>query len=419
MVAALGAVRERAPLALCVPTLGLLSAATWALDGIAAGTAPFFMLMFAWVGLHFSAWAVAALALPAAAAYLTPLIAADRGPVAISGGAVFIPAMVVVGMLISRQVAHHRRSRAQVERMERWRAALSATLAHDVRSPLTTAQFAVETLAEDGPGLPKAQRDEIAGMAIRQINRIRRLASGLLDAERLDIHGGLRLDLEAVDLRKAVCEAIGYLSAPVAVEVPAGVRVRADPERLEQILVNLAANAIGHGALPVVVEAEAVGPDLVAIHVRDHGAGVPEDKRAVLFTRFSAADTNPSRSAWACGSRASWPAPTAATSPTPRRSRAAASPSPCPPRRWRAPRAPVPGNPRARPAALRGRGPSGDRLRGEGRGVIGPVRASALAGSVGASAVAGFVGASAVAGFVGASAVAGAAEGPCRSSHAA
>ncbi|GIH91069.1 hypothetical protein Psi01_16990 [Planobispora siamensis] len=281
------------PLLLCAPALALLATATWAFNGVAAATAPFFMLLFAWIGLHFSVRAVLALALPAAVAYLGPLIAAGRGPLALSGGAVFIPAMMAIGSLVARQVTHHRRSRAQIERMERWRAALSATLAHDVRSPLTAAQFAVETLAEDGPALPEAQRTEIAAMAMRQINRIRRLAAGLLDAERLDVHGNLRLEMATVDLRRAACEATGYLSAPVTVEIPAGLRVRADPERLEQILVNLAANAIGHGALPVVISAEPDGADRVAVHVRDHGTGVPADKCAVLFSRFSAADTNP------------------------------------------------------------------------------------------------------------------------------
>ncbi|MBG0829738.1 HAMP domain-containing histidine kinase [Planomonospora sp. ID67723] len=281
------------PLVLCVPALALLATATWAFEGVATSIAPFFMLLFAWVGLHFSPRAVLALAVPAAVSYLGPLIAADRGPVAISGGVIFIPIMVTVGVLIARQVEHQRRAHSQVERMERWRAALSATLAHDVRSPLTSAQFAVEILAEEGPDLPSPQRDQIASMALRQIDRIRRLSASLLDAERLDVHGGLRLDVETVDLLRAVREAVGYVSDPVAVEVPDGLRVRADPERLEQILINLVANAVSHGALPVAVSAEPVADGMVAVHVRDHGPGVAKDKEQVLFSRFSGADANP------------------------------------------------------------------------------------------------------------------------------
>ncbi|GGK92051.1 hypothetical protein Ppa06_59700 [Planomonospora parontospora subsp. parontospora] len=65
----------RWPLVLTVPALCLLAAAIWAHRGVAGSTAPFFMLLFAWVGLHFSMRAVLVLALPAAVTYLAP---ADR-----------------------------------------------------------------------------------------------------------------------------------------------------------------------------------------------------------------------------------------------------------------------------------------------------------------------------------------------------
>ncbi|MBG0817746.1 sensor histidine kinase KdpD [Planomonospora sp. ID82291] len=284
----------RAPLALSLPALAVLSVSTWAFGGTAAGTAPFYMMLFAWVGLHFPTAAVLALTPPAALAYLAPLVVSGRDPVAVSSVVVFVPTLVGVGVLIARQVEHQRRDRETIRRMERWRAALTAALAHDVRSPLTSVQFAVETLNEDGPDLPEERRDAIARTAIRQVDRIRRLAADLLDADRLDSHGGLRLDVRPLDLRAAAERAAGYLSAPVRVEVPDGLTVRADPQRLEQMLVNLTANAVRHGAPPIVVSADPTGADgLLAVHVRDHGTGVPEDRRSLLFSRFSGAGAAP------------------------------------------------------------------------------------------------------------------------------
>ncbi|GAT64439.1 two-component system sensor histidine kinase [Planomonospora sphaerica] len=286
----------RAPLALSLPALAVLSVSTWAFGGTAAGTAPFYMMLFAWVGLHFPTAAVLALTPPATLAYLVPLVVSGRDPVAVSSVVVFVPTLVGVGVLIARQVDHQRRDRETIRRMERWRAALTAALAHDVRSPLTSVQFAVETLNEDGPDLPEERREAIARVAIRQVDRIRRLAADLLDADRLDSHGTLRLDLHPLDLRAAAEKAVGYLSAPVRVEVPAGLTVRADPQRLEQMLVNLATNAVRYGAPPIVVSAAPAGRgdgELLAVHVRDHGPGIPEDRRSLLFSRFSGAGATP------------------------------------------------------------------------------------------------------------------------------
>ncbi|MBB5964380.1 sensor histidine kinase [Planomonospora venezuelensis] len=280
----------QAPLVLCVPVLVLLSYCTWALTGGSIGTAPFLTMLFVWVGMHFSIAAVLALGPVAALAYVTPLVIDERGPVVIGGAALLIPAVMGVGALIAQQVGYQRRDRDTIRRMERWRAALTATLAHDVRSPLTSVQFALETL-DDGD-LPPEQRHEIISMALRQSSRIRRLAANLLDAERVDSQG-LQLDLRQVRLSTAVDEAVGYLTAPVSVAVDPGLTVLADPQRLEQILVNLAANAVRHGSPPIVISAGREESGMVAVHIRDHGPGVPEEKRDQLFSRFSNADTNP------------------------------------------------------------------------------------------------------------------------------
>jgi hypothetical protein len=278
----------------------ILAVSTWVFGGSTAGTAPFYLLMAVWVGMHFSVRAVLALSPFVAASYLVPLSVVDRGPMTVTGAVTFVPALVGVGVLIARQVEHQRRDRETIRRMERWRAALSATLAHDVRSPLTSVQFALETLDEDGD-LPAEQRHSVISVALRQTSRIRRLAAGLLDADRLDSHGGLRLDLSTLPLRAVVEEAVGYLNTPVRVEVPDGLTVRADPQRLEQMLVNLTAPACPRTSAPCCSPASAAPTPV------------------------------PARSAWACGSPGSWPARTAATPSTPRPSPAAASPSPCPP----------------------------------------------------------------------------------------
>ncbi|MBG0828243.1 HAMP domain-containing histidine kinase [Planomonospora sp. ID67723] len=282
-----------APLALALPAFVVLSASMWAAGGTVANAAPFFVLVFVWIGLHFPARAALAVAPVALLAYLTPLVAAGRPSAVLTSAVLFIPTLVAVAAVIARQVDHHRRDRAALHRAERWRAALTSTLAHDVRSPLTSVQFTLETLYDDIDDLPSEQRRELITMALRQTGRIRRLAMSLLDADRVDAEGHLRLDLQPVPLRAAIDEALAHLHGPVTVDMDDDVKVYADPQRLEQILINLTTNALRHGEPPIVISAAPTLGGHVAIQVRDHGMGVPEDKREALFSRFSSADTAP------------------------------------------------------------------------------------------------------------------------------
>lgn len=281
------------PLTLMVPALGLFALSTWGFSGFAAGSGPFLVLMLAWVGLHYSARVVLAFTSAAAIAYLVPLAyhrpwpVAEEPPVILVGGVVLVGTGLVIAGLITSQVALQRRTLAQAREMDQWRAALMDALAHDVRLPITSVLFALEMLEDDPDGLSPQQRQELIGTALRHTVRIQRLADGLLDVERLSDQGRLRLDLTDVPLRAAIDSAAGFLSAGgLVVDVDPALMVRADPARLEQILVNLIGNAVRHGRPPVIITARAVD-DSVRLEIRDHGGGVPEELRERLFDRFS------------------------------------------------------------------------------------------------------------------------------------
>lgn len=274
-------------LALAVPGLAIMGYSTYAIESLSLGTSGFFVLAFAWVGLHHPPWCVLALAPAATVAYVVPLALAGRSAEVIGGALVLVPVMTAVGLIIARDVERLHQANDEVRRAEQWRASLMLTLAHDVRSPLTSVQGVLDLLRTDA--LDVDERRRFTEAALRQTARITRLASGLLDAERVE-QGRLRLDMEDVPLREAVESAIGYLTAThVRVEVDDDVRVHADPERLEQIVINLTSNALRHGDPPIIIAADADGSS-VRLTVRDHGPGIPEVDRLRLFERFSAAD---------------------------------------------------------------------------------------------------------------------------------
>lgn len=275
------------PLVLVLPVMVILGFSTWVFGGFAAGTGPFFVLSFAWLGLHFPARVSFWTAPLALVAYVVPLAVTHQSQQVLSSAVVLLPIAVGVGWIIATQVAHLRAAREQVRAVERWRAALTSALAHDVRSPLTTIRMTLHLLNRSGDDLPAQRRTTMLATAERQTLRIQRLAETLLDADRVDTRGGLRLDRQTVLVQEVARDAVGYLETQdVRIDVGPDLTAYADRARLEQIMVNLVGNALRHGAPPVAVFAERRPDGSVRIEVRDHGPGIPQPRRDRLFTRF-------------------------------------------------------------------------------------------------------------------------------------
>lgn len=277
---------------LAVPAFGVLAVSTWVFGGFAAGTGPFFILLFAWLGLHHSPVVIVGSALPGTVAYLGPLVAVDSSPRVLSSVLVMMPVAVGIGLAIASQVRQLREERDRATRAEAWRSALMATLAHDIRSPLTAVQGTL-MLLQEMPDLPAERRNRMVEGASRQTKRLTRLATGLLDLDRVE-HGSLRLDrrwvsVSGLAIDAATLAATGY---DVTVRVDPGLRVFADPDRLEQVLVNLIGNAVRHGRPPIQIDAERVD-DVLRLEIRDHGPGVPSDRAATLFQRLGGQGGHP------------------------------------------------------------------------------------------------------------------------------
>jgi signal transduction histidine kinase len=275
---------------LAIPGLIILGLSTWAFGGFAAGTGPFFVLLFAWLGLHQPPRIIVYYTPAAAVAYALGLLIAGADSRLVGTTVVLVPVVMSVGLIISNRVRRLTQAREEIAEMERWRAALMATLAHDVRSPMTTIRGALE-LALGDPALPDHLRPLLTS-ATRQSARVTSLATNLLDLERVDA-GKLKLDVSDVnllDLSTRVAELVGR--SDIQMDIDPGLVVRADPMRLEQMLVNLTTNAVRHGEPPFVISADRYD-DQAGIRVRDHGSGVPAADQPYLFERLSVSDTAP------------------------------------------------------------------------------------------------------------------------------
>ncbi len=221
----------------------------------------------------------------------------DETEVLVSVGYVRDGAREVRRLVISLRGAQQR------ERLERSRAELVSTVAHELRSPLTSVKGFTATLLNKWGRFTDDQKRVMLETVNADADRVTRLITELLDVSRIE-SGRMEVHRELVDLpdraRKIIAGrvAAGDAEERFRLEVHSGLpETWLDADKVDQILGNLVENAVRHGAgiVTVVVESawmdgEAAGqpgaPDAVAVSVRDQGEGISPEVAPRVFRRF-------------------------------------------------------------------------------------------------------------------------------------
>jgi len=177
------------------------------------------------------------------------------------------------------------------ERLERSRANLVSTVAHELRSPLTSVKGFTATLLAKWDRFNDDQKKVMLQTVNADADRVTRLITELLDVSRIDA-GRLEMRKQVVDLPAAVQKAVnGHLAAgekasrfdvQVLGELP---EMWVDPDKFQQVVGNLVENALRHGEGIVTVT---VGPydGGAVVTVSDEGEGIPEAVASRVFARF-------------------------------------------------------------------------------------------------------------------------------------
>jgi signal transduction histidine kinase len=174
-------------------------------------------------------------------------------------------------------------------RLDRDRSDLVATVAHELRSPLTGVKGFVQALLNRWDRLNDEQKKLMLTTVHADSDRLSRLITELLDVARLDT-GRLSMHqrpCEVPVLAARVIESV-RAGAPHRIELdtPADLpQIWADPDKFTQVLTNLLENAIRHGSDPVTVTARVDG-ELVVVEVDDSGEGISPEIRRRAFTKF-------------------------------------------------------------------------------------------------------------------------------------
>jgi signal transduction histidine kinase len=191
---------------------------------------------------------------------------------------------------VYRGVTHERRQLADehAQRLEE----LSASIAHEIRNPITAAKSLVQQMGED---LASRDNVEYAKVALEELDRVERSISHLLRfarEEEMQLRE-VRLGELVESALEALADRTSRLGVRVVRDVEGGGSLLADPEKLRRVLINLFGNA-----LDAFEEARTPSPQLEVesghnlagtelwLRVRDNGPGMDEARLSRIFNPF-------------------------------------------------------------------------------------------------------------------------------------
>jgi PAS domain S-box-containing protein len=176
-------------------------------------------------------------------------------------------------------------------RLDRLRSDLVAIVSHELRTPLTGVYGAATTLLAREAELGPEGRRTMLELLVEQAGRLSTIVDQILVTSRLE-SGHLAADTEEFDVAD-VFDELGRTFAADAhrfvVDVPPGLRVRGDLDRLRQVVTNIVDNALKYSDGPVHAAAEA--RELTArITISDEGPGIPPAEQERIFEKFHRLD---------------------------------------------------------------------------------------------------------------------------------
>jgi Na+/proline symporter/nitrogen-specific signal transduction histidine kinase len=195
---------------------------------------------------------------------------------------------------LQRATAELRAANEQLQSLDRLKDDFMSSVTHELRTPLTSIRALAELMADD-PAMPVDERQRFVGIIVAETERLSRLVNQVLDLAKIE-SGHAEWHASDVDMVALVRQAAQSLAemlreqgTELVLDLPAQVpAVRADPDRMTQVLLNLLGNAAKFvprpgGRIAVWLRTD---DDGLVVRVADNGPGVPAGQRAQIFEKF-------------------------------------------------------------------------------------------------------------------------------------
>ncbi|HEY9703892.1 MAG TPA: ATP-binding protein, partial [Allocoleopsis sp.] len=183
----------------------------------------------------------------------------------------------------------------QLEALDRTRSNLVAITGHELRTPLSTIQVCLESLASE-PDMPAELRQIMLNSALEDAERMRKLIQDFLTLSRLE-SGRVEWHPEALSLQECIDLALSSIHARYRLEPIPRINVnlpldlplvRADGEWLVEVLSKLLDNACKFTPSEglITIETQYYGNDKIEVLVIDNGRGIEGKRLETVFERF-------------------------------------------------------------------------------------------------------------------------------------
>ena len=175
-----------------------------------------------------------------------------------------------------------------VRQSELLKSALLDSLAHDIKTPLTSIKAAVTNLL----GEAAVGDRELLTIINEEADRLNQLAAEVVAMARIEA-GKLHIEKRELPVEQIVTGALAEVESlrkgrPIAIHAPADLPfAQADPELAQQVVKQFLENALKYTPedSPITISVERKGAKIV-IGVADRGPGIEEHERALIFDRF-------------------------------------------------------------------------------------------------------------------------------------
>jgi PAS domain S-box-containing protein len=180
--------------------------------------------------------------------------------------------------------------------VDRLKSEFVATVSHELRTPMTSIKGYVDIMLMGVAGDLSEQQMRFLSVVQQNTERLTILVNDLLDLSRIEA-GQVNLTFEPLDLRELIDEVMGEINRLTVVEnktiqfnieLPLDLpRIKGDPERIRQILINLLGNAFHYTPSDGIVKLKAhrLGEE-IQVDIKDDGVGIPPKEQERIFDRF-------------------------------------------------------------------------------------------------------------------------------------
>lgn len=207
---------------------------------------------------------------------------------------VYSRALEEKSLSLEKATAELRAANEQLKSLDHLKDDFMSSVTHELRTPLTSIR-ALSELMLDNPDMEPEQRAEFLTIVVSETERLGRLVNQVLDMAKIE-SGNAEWRNSDVDMKALITTAVKSTSelfrtkgAKVVTDLPAAVPlIRADADRLTQVVLNLLSNAAKFvpaegGRVDVVLRHQ---DDALLVEVRDNGPGVPQKDQVTIFEKF-------------------------------------------------------------------------------------------------------------------------------------